>query len=97
MPLSVDPSGRTTSMAWTPEDRRRYAPAIQEIVRQGMLVRLAAMIDTIHPPPSVGRPRRGLPTLALRPAPWRVGPDDSPRRRPPAGSPPHRKIGRGQA
>ena len=40
-------------MAWTPEDRRRYAPAIQEIVRQGMLVRLAAMIDTIHPPSSV--------------------------------------------
>jgi hypothetical protein len=42
-------------MAWTPEDRRRHAPALQEVVRQGMLVRLAAMIDTIHPPSSVGR------------------------------------------
>ena len=28
-------------MAWTLEDRRKYAPAIQEMVRQGMLVRLA--------------------------------------------------------
>jgi hypothetical protein len=47
-------------MAGTPEDRRRHAPAIQEIVRQGMLVHLAvaagrkrrptaAIIDT-HPP-----------------------------------------------
>jgi hypothetical protein len=25
-------------MAWTAEDRRRYAPVIQEMVRQGMLV-----------------------------------------------------------
>ena len=37
-------------MAWTAEDRRRYAPAIQDMVRQGMLVRLAATIDAIHPP-----------------------------------------------
>ena len=28
-------------MAWTAEDRRRYAPAIQEMVRAGMIVRLA--------------------------------------------------------
>ena len=34
-------------MAWTTEDRRRYAPAIQEMVRQGMLVRLATTIDAI--------------------------------------------------
>src|SRR3954466_4079855 len=46
-------------MAWTTEDRRRYAPAIQEMMRQGMLVRLAATIDAIHPPSAVGR-LRGL-------------------------------------
>ena len=39
-------------MAWTPEDRRRYAPAIQEIVRQGMLVRLAALVAVDAPPVS---------------------------------------------
>src|SRR5437763_1651472 len=44
-------------MAWTAEDRRKYAPAIQEVLRQGMLVRLAATIDTIDPPAKVGRPR----------------------------------------
>jgi hypothetical protein len=32
-------------MAWTAEDRRKYAPAIQEVLRQGMLVRLAATVD----------------------------------------------------
>src|SRR4051794_37732262 len=37
-------------MAWTAEDRRKYAPAIQEVLRQGMLVRLAATIDTIDAP-----------------------------------------------
>ena len=31
-------------MAWTAEDRRTYAPAIQEMVRQGMIVRLAYSI-----------------------------------------------------
>jgi hypothetical protein len=44
-------------MAWTAEDRRKYAPAIQEAVRQGMVVRLAATIDMIDPPSKVGRPR----------------------------------------
>src|SRR3954468_17316269 len=44
-------------MAWTAEDRRKYAPAIQEVLRQGMLVRLAATIDTIDPPRETGRPR----------------------------------------
>src|SRR3954449_12647154 len=32
---------RGRRMAWTAEDRRKYAPVIQEMVRQGMLVRLA--------------------------------------------------------
>jgi hypothetical protein len=27
-------------MAWTVEDRRKYAPAIQELLRRGMLVRI---------------------------------------------------------
>src|SRR5438477_90768 len=27
-----------TRMAWTAEDRRKYAPAIQEVLRQGMIV-----------------------------------------------------------
>jgi putative transposase len=44
-------------MAWTAEDRRKYAPAIQEVLRRGMLVRLAATIDTIDPPAKTGRPR----------------------------------------
>jgi transposase len=44
-------------MAWTAEDRRKYAPAIQEVLRRGMLVRLATAIDTIDPPAKVGRPR----------------------------------------
>ena len=44
-------------MAWTAEDRRRYAPAVQEVVRRGMLGRLAATIDRIDPPSRVGRPR----------------------------------------
>ena len=35
-------------MAWTAEDRRKYAPAIQEVLRRGMLVRLATAIDTIN-------------------------------------------------
>ena len=44
-------------MAWTAEDRRKYAPAIQDVVRGGMLVRLAQTIEAIDPPSKVGRPR----------------------------------------
>jgi hypothetical protein len=44
-------------MAWTADDRRKYAPAIQEVLRRGMLVRLATAIDTIDPPAKAGRPR----------------------------------------
>ena len=78
-------------MAWTPEDRGRYAPAIQEIVRQGMLVRLAAMIDAIHPPSSVGRPRVWPTSVILR-ALWHVARDDRAWRRLPPGSPPHQTV-----
>ena len=51
-------------MAWTTEDRRRYAPAIQEVVRQGMLVCLAATIDALDPP-SPGQTAAVWPTLAM--------------------------------
>ena len=78
-------------MAWTTEDRRRYAPAIQEMVRQGMLVRLAATIDAINPPSRVGRPRVWS-TLAMLQALWHVARDDRAWRRLPAGSPPHQTV-----
>jgi hypothetical protein len=78
-------------MAWTAEDRRRYAPAIQEMVRRGMLVRLAATVDAIHPPSPVGRPRV-WPTLVMLQALWHVARDDRVWRRLPPGSPPHRTV-----
>ena len=78
-------------MTWTTEDRRRYAPAIQEMVRQGMLVRLAVMIDAIDPPSPVGRPRV-WPTLAMLRALWHVARDDRAWRRLPPGSPPHQTV-----
>ena len=78
-------------MAWTTEDRRRYAPAIQEMVRQGMLVRLAATIDAIDPPSPVGRPRV-WPTLIMLQALWHVARDDRAWRRLPPGSPPHQTV-----
>ena len=56
-------------MAWTAEDRRKYAPAIQEVLRQGMLVRLAVTIDTIDPPCKTGRPRDRS-TVTMREALW---------------------------
>jgi transposase len=77
-------------MAWTAEDRRCYAPAMQEMVRQGMLVRLAVTIDAIDPPAPVGRPRV-WPTLIMLQALWHVARDDRAWRRPP-GSPPHQTV-----
>ena len=62
-------------MAWTAEDRRRYAPAIQEMVRQGMVVRLAATIDALHPPSRVGRPRVWSALIMLQ-ALWHMARDD---------------------
>ena len=78
-------------MAWTAEARRRYAPAIQDMVRQGMLVRLAATIDAIHPPSRVGRPRVWS-TLVMLQALWHVARDDRAWRRLPSGSPPHQTV-----
>ena len=78
-------------MAWTTEDRRRYAPVMQEMVRQGMLVRLAATIDAIHPPAAIGRPRVWS-TLNMLQALWHVARDDRAWRRLPPSSPPHQTV-----
>src|SRR5215217_7735551 len=80
-------------MAWTAEDRRKYAPAIQEVLRRGMLVRLATAIDTIDPPAKVGRPRDWS-TLAMLGALWHLARDGRVRRRLPVGPalPPHRSV-----
>ena len=56
-------------MPWTPERRRRYAPAITEAVRANAIVRLAATVDTIDPPARTGRPRLWS-TLVMLQALW---------------------------
>jgi transposase len=78
-------------MAWTAEDRRRYAPAVQEIVRRGMLVRLAATIDRIDPPSKIGRPRVWS-TLIMLQALWQLTRDGCAWRRLPLGLPPHQSV-----
>jgi putative transposase len=80
-------------MAWTAEDRRKYAPAIQEALRQGMLVRLAATIDTIDPPCKTGRPRDWS-TVTMLGALWHLARDGCVWRRLPVGPglPPHRSV-----
>ena len=80
-------------MAWTAEDRRKYAPAIQEVLRQGMLVRLAATIDTIDPPCETGRPRDWS-TVTVLGALWHLARDGCVWRRLPVGPglPPHRSV-----
>jgi transposase len=80
-------------MAWTAEDRRKYAPAIQEVLRRDMLVRLAATIDTIDPPPKVGRPRDWS-TVTMLGALWHLARDGCTWRRLPVGPclPPHQSV-----
>ncbi len=78
-------------MAWTAEDRRRYAPAIQEVLRRGMLVRLAATVDMIAPPARVGRPRLWS-TLVMLQALWHLARDGCAWRRLPPGFPPHQTV-----
>ena len=56
-------------MTWTPEQRRRYAPAMEHIVRSNAIIRLAATIDMIDPPARTGRPRLWS-TLAMLRALW---------------------------
>jgi transposase len=57
-------------MTWTPEHRRRYAPAINDRVRASALGRLAAMIDAIDPPARTGRPRLGSSRIMLQALGW---------------------------
>src|SRR5690242_15568780 len=78
-------------MAWTAEDRRKYAPAIQEALRQGMLVRLATTIDTIDPPAKTGRPRDWS-TVTMLGALWHLARDGCVWRRLPAGFPPFTTV-----
>jgi putative transposase len=78
-------------MAWTAEDRRKYAPAVQEMVRQGMLVRLAITIDRIDPPSKVGRPRLWS-TLIMLQALWHLARDGCAWRRLPPVLPPHQSV-----
>jgi putative transposase len=59
-------------MAWTPEHRRRYAPAIEHVVRSNAITRLAATIDLIDPPARTGRPRLWS-TLLMLQALWWLG------------------------
>ncbi len=56
-------------MSWTPEQRRRYAPAISETVRASATIRLATMIDALDPPAQTGRPRLWS-TLTMLQALW---------------------------
>jgi putative transposase len=78
-------------MAWTAEDRRNYAPTIQEMVRQGMIVRLARTMDTIDPQPKPGR-QRVWPTLIMLQALWHLARDGCAWRRLPAMSPPFTTV-----
>ena len=61
-------------MAWTAEDRRKYAPAIQEVLRQGMIVRLVRTMDALDPQPKVGR-ERVWSTLIMLQALWHLARD----------------------
>lgn len=56
-------------MTWTPEHRRRYAPAIDHMVRTNAIARLAATVDAIDPPAATGRPRLWS-TLVMLQALW---------------------------
>jgi transposase len=78
-------------MAWTAEDRRTYAPAIQEMVRQGMIVRLARTIEAIDPQPGIGRPRVWSSLIMLQ-ALWHLARDGCAWRRLPPAFPPRTTV-----
>jgi transposase len=78
-------------MAWTAKERRKYAPAVQEVVRQGMLARLARTMDTLDPPAKVGRPRVWSTTLMLQ-ALWHLARDGCTWRRLPSAFPPYTTV-----
>jgi putative transposase len=74
-------------MAWTTEDRRSYAPAIQEMVRNGMIARLARTIEAIDPQPESGRRRLWSAAIMLQ-ALWHLVRDGCAWRRLPSIFPP---------
>jgi transposase len=78
-------------MAWTAEDRREHAPAIQEVVRQGMIARPVRTMDALDPQPRVGRGRVWS-TLVMLQALWHLARDGCAWRRLPAGSPPFTTV-----
>src|SRR3954470_21717372 len=80
-----------TRMAWTAEDRRKYAPAIQEVLRQGMIVRLVRTMDALDPQPKVGR-ERVWSTLIVLQALWHLARAGGAWRRRPAGFPPFTTV-----
>ena len=79
-------------MAWTPEHRRRYAPAIDRMVPTHAITRLAATIDAIDPPCAVGRPRLRS-TLVVLQALWWLCRAGAARKLLPGIDPPRRTIG----
>jgi putative transposase len=79
-------------MPWTPEHRRRYAPAITEVVRANAIVRLAVTVDVIDPPARTGRPRLWS-TLVTLQALWWLCRAGAAWKLLPAVSPPRRTIG----
>src|SRR3982750_1769682 len=82
---------RGRRMAWTAEDRRKYAPVIREMVRQGMLVRRGRTMDALDPQPKVGR-ERVWSTLIMLQALWHLARDGCAWRRLPAGFPPFTTV-----
>src|SRR3954447_1962638 len=80
-----------TRMAWTAEDRRKYAPAVQEVLRQGMIVRLVRTMDALDPQPKVGR-ERVWSTLIMLQALWHLARDGCAWRRLPTGFPPFTTV-----
>src|SRR3954447_3652479 len=80
-----------TRMARTAEDRRKYAPAIQEVLRQGMIVRLVKTMDAPDPQPRGGR-ERGWATLIMLQPLGHLARDGCAGRRLPAGFPPFTTV-----
>ena len=79
-------------MSWTPEQRRRYAPATGDAVRASATVRLASTIDGIDPPARTGRPRLWS-TLTMLHALWWLCRAGAAWALLPGGCPPRQTIG----
>jgi len=79
-------------VSWTPEQRRRSAPAIDEAVRANATVRLDATIGAIDPPARTGRPRLWS-TLTMLHALWWLCRAGAAWALLPAGYPPRQTVG----